>query len=209
MLLLSNNKPLRVLGKSAVSTEIVEWISRENIVSVTAIYFENAVVDPDFAQYQYLVGVARDMPLRLKIINWLTDNNLNTPAYVHPFSDVDDLAAVSPGTVITQGAVVGRHTVMGPHCYISPMCLVSHKVQLGTSVMLRPYASILGGTKIANYADIEAQAMISDNLVISAEWVRILPTSFVSKNIDITGTYGGTPARRISQKSSFISHANN
>lgn len=199
MLLLSNNKPIKVIGKAHVAIDIVNWVNHENLIPITNVTFEDATSAADFDQYQYIVGIAGDINLRVAAINWIKDNNLHSPAYIHPMAHVEQPEMISTGTVISPGSVIFGRATIDNYCYVSPMCLISHGDTIGESVILRPYSSVLGGSHVSKYTVIETAAIISDGVAISAPCVRILPKAFVSKDITITGTYGGTPARRISQ----------
>jgi acetyltransferase-like isoleucine patch superfamily enzyme len=66
-----------------------------------------------------------------------------------------------------------------------------------------PGSMVLGTSVVAANTLIQTGATVKDNVKITAESVNILPRALVTRDIDVAGTYGGTPARRISSITSL------
>ena len=92
---------------------------------------------------------------------------------------------------------------------IAPNCHVGHYAELNDRVLMLPGSMVLGTSFVASNTLIQTGATVIDNVKILAESVNILPRTLVTRDIDIAGTYGGTPARRISTITSLTcSHFN-
>ena len=83
MLINSNNLPIKVIGAGLVADDLIEFLQKENVVIFKST-LEEAQSSSDPTQFQYLVGILGDVPLRQKAINWIKQNKLHSPCYVHP-----------------------------------------------------------------------------------------------------------------------------
>lgn len=199
MLINSNNKPLRIVGVGTMANDLQDFLAAENC-AVTIHRLEDVKNDPDADQYQYLVTTIKSLPFRAAILNWLDTNNLHSPVYIHDRAYVVDADCFGPGTIIFPMASALRCTV-GKHTFISPNTHLGHCVELADRCLLLPGSIVCGSAKLARNTLMQTGSTVKDNVTITADSVNILPRALVTKNIDVVGTYGGTPARRISSVS--------
>ena len=201
MLINSNNLPVRIVGIGTMSIDLKDFLSDEGITA-EIIKFEDAVLDPNAASYQYLVVTIKSLELRKKILDWLDSNNFHCPVYIHDRAFVQYPDLLGPGTIIYPMASVLKSTV-GRHIMIAPNCHVGHYAEIKDRVLMLPGSMVLGTSIIASNTLIQTGATVKDNVKITADAVNILPRALVTRDIDTAGTYGGTPARRISSVTSL------
>lgn len=196
MLINSNNLPVRIVGIGTMSIDLKEFLADEGI-SAEIIKFEDALNDLHPEQYQYLVVTIKSMAMRKGILDWIDSNNLHSPVYIHDRAFVQNPDKIGAGTIIYPMASVLKSTV-GKHIMIAPNCHVGHYAEISNRVLMLPGSMVLGSSFISTDTLIQTGATVKDNIKITATNVNILPKSLVTKDINTAGTYGGTPARRIS-----------
>jgi UDP-3-O-[3-hydroxymyristoyl] glucosamine N-acyltransferase len=138
------------------------------------------------------------MQLRKMVIQWLDNNQLLSPAYVHSNVMLDHRATIHPGTV-AYGTAYLQNAVIGKHCFFSAFTLVSHEAVLGNNVVLYPYSTCLGSCIVGDNTLLQTRSTVSNKIVISCNDVNLLPMTFVNKDITVSGTYGGTSAKLINK----------
>jgi UDP-3-O-[3-hydroxymyristoyl] glucosamine N-acyltransferase len=201
MLINYNSLPVRIVGVGTMSVDLKEFLINEKI-NAEIIKFEDAVLDTDADAYQYLVVTIKSLELRKKILDWVDENNFHCPVYVHDRAFVQCADQLGPGTIVYPMASVLKSTV-GRHVMIAPNCHVGHYAELDDRVLMLPGSMVLGTSIVAASTLIQTGATVKDNVKITAKSVNILPRALVTRDIDVAGTYGGTPARRISSITSL------
>lgn len=192
---------MRIVGIGTMSVDLKDFLL-DNGISAEIIKFEDAVLDTNAANFQYLVVTIKSLELRKKILDWIDSNNFHCPVYIHDRAFVQCPDQIGPGTIIYPMASVLKSTI-GRHIMIAPNCHVGHYAEIKDRVLMLPGSMVLGTSIIASNTLIQTGATVKDNIKITAEATNILPRALVTRNIEIAGTYGGTPARRISTVTSL------
>jgi len=195
MLINSNNLPVRIIGLGAVSTDLLDFLKQENL-PVSSIRFEEVQQDNNSHMYQYLVGILGVLSFRKQVLDWLDNSGLHSPVYIHSRSYVVDENCLGPGSIVFPMASVFKGR-LGKHTFIAPNCHSGHNIVLDDRCVLLPGSIICGSVNLAANTLLQTNSTIKDNVTISVPGVNILPNALVTKNINIVGTYGGAPARRI------------
>lgn len=199
MLINSNNLPIRIIGNTSVSHDLVNFLTAEDQVC-EIINFETAKQDAGSIEYQYLVGIIKDLKLRSQVIQWLEEQLLHCPVFVHDQSYVQNKSKLGKGTLVyPMASVLESH--IGNYCMIAPNCHVGHRAIIGNQCYLLPGSMTLGTTYLENNTVLQTRATVIDQVQITATGVNVLPGAIVTKHIDVTGSYGGNPARRINNLS--------
>lgn len=133
--------------------------------------------------------------LRSKIMNAHPDRSF--PRLIHPGAVVADSAQLGEGTVVMAGAVINPDAVIGRGCIINTASSVDHDCHLGDFVHVAVGAHLCGTVEVQDYTWIGAGTTVSNNLYIT-EKCMIGAGSLVIKNITSSGTYYGSPARKMS-----------
>jgi UDP-3-O-[3-hydroxymyristoyl] glucosamine N-acyltransferase len=201
MLIQSNNKPIKIIGAGLVADDLIEFLTNEGHAAIKTT-LEEAQASHDCNEYQYLVGILGDIRLRDQAIKWIEKYQLHTPIYVHPSTVLYKDAVIGPGTVIYSLCVIQQCNI-GSHCIISSFSMVSHGATIGDQVVMYPYACALGSSKIASGCLLQSRSTVNTHVEISAQHVNLLPLAFVTKNITVPGTYGGSSARMINSSTAL------
>jgi len=194
MLMHSNSKPIRIVGRGFVARDI-EFFLRQSNLSAQAIDYEILKEDRDADRYQYLIGIADNLLLRQEIIKWLDDKKLDLCSWIHDKSEIM-INQVGKGVVCYPFSLMIGDTE--DHVLIGPYSLISHNAVAKFGSVLLPYSRLLGSSILGKFCQLQTGSCVLDHREINAEMVVVLPGSTVSKNITESGIYGGTPARRIS-----------
>jgi UDP-3-O-[3-hydroxymyristoyl] glucosamine N-acyltransferase len=199
----SNNKPVCILGKGTVAKSLATMIKQDGYDCCIR-DVESAIISDNFYNYQYLIGVSKASNIRKKAISWLKENMLHSPVFIHNMAFVADPESIDDGTIIFPHANILSSEV-GAHCVLAPFTHVGHNAKILESCLFLPYASTLGSSFIASFAVLQTRSTVLDLVQINSEYVNILPASVVTKNIDKSGTYGGSPARYVSSATTITS----
>lgn len=203
MLINSNGFPVRIIGITSVTHDLVDFLNDEK-QSCESIRFEDAVKDEDAGQYQYLVGVLRNLELKNSIVDWINLHGYHCPTFVHDQSFVQHKNKLGKGTLVFPMASV-LDSVVGDFCVITPNCHIGHWAEIGDRCLLFPGSMVLGSSYLDSGTVLQAAAIVSNQVKITQKNVNILPKSMVTKDINCVGTYGGTPARKITSLSTLES----
>lgn len=195
MLINSNNKAIKILGTTAVSESICQFLKAEQF-AVSVESFEQAQAAADHDQFQYLVGVVKDLDLRKRMIQWLQHRDLHSPIYVHDASLVSTPDRIGTGSVIWPMASV-LSADLGNFNVVACNAHVGHRAWLGDNCILLPGAMVLGTTYIEGDAVLQTGSTLLDGKRIMARDVTLLPRTLITKDIKEPGIYGGSPGRRL------------
>jgi len=200
-MLVANQKPICLIGYE-ISTLVLEakhFFSQEFHGEIIVINPDEFFHIIDHAQYQYGVAFNLDLKLRLKVIDYINANQLDCITYVH---DTVVCYTKDLTTVIGKGTVIGPfnsilpHSKIGRHCMIESYCLISHYVELGDNVHLHSGTMIAGKTKVGNNATFNFKSAVLNGLEL-CDNIEVGACSTITKDIEKSGVYVGTPARRI------------
>lgn len=116
---------------------------------------------------------------------------------VHPSAVVSPLETdIGEGSVVMAGAVVNPGVRIGRHCIINSSAVVEHDNRIADLVHISVGAKLAGGVTIGRQTWVGIGAVVSNGLEICADCM-IGAGCVVVKDIQVSGTYVGIPARRI------------
>ena len=195
-MLIKNDKQLLLVGYPESSlTQEIEYLMKEEYKDFAVVTKEEFRTIKDKDRYQYLVGFGLDLKERKDFIDELGTldlaNYMHTSAYIAKDSVIEPGAMVGPYSTVMQHAHLGRHSILETYCLLSHYSVIGENSMLHSGSMIAG-KSILGNNVMMNFrSTVLNKVSVCDNVVICA-------TSAVTKNIDISGTYAGSPARKIS-----------
>ena len=139
--------------------------------------------------------------VRLKIADMIADktNNTKFPVIVHPdarFDERNGKVSIGKGSIICAGAVITTDIVIGEFVHININCTIGHDSILEDFTTLSPCVSISGNALISRNSYLGTGAIVLPSVNICSDTV-IGAGAVVSKNVDISGTYVGMPARKV------------
>jgi len=117
-----------------------------------------------------------------------------------PATVVDPTAVVRPSATIKPGCVVGAHAfvscgaVVGENVVINAGAVVSHDVEIGPHSIVQPLATVLGGARVGEAAEIGAAASVMIGRRV-ADHATIAMGAVAFANVRPDVTVVGNPAR--------------
>jgi sugar O-acyltransferase (sialic acid O-acetyltransferase NeuD family) len=133
---------------------------------------------------------------RLRIQEEIKRLEFTFPVITSPRASVNEDVVLGEGTVVFDGAVINSGARIGKGCIINSNGTVEHDCRLGNNVHIAPGATVSGGVAIGDNCMIGVGACILHSVSISSG-ALIGAGSTVVKNIEVPGTYAGTPAKMI------------
>ena len=139
--------------------------------------------------------------IRLKIAEKIAANTNDTkfPVIVHPDARFDERSgkvSIGKGCIICAGSVITTDIVIGKFVHININCTIGHDSILEDYTTLSPSVSISGNVFISRNSYLGTGAIVLPSVKICHDAV-IGAGAVVSKNVDISGTYVGMPARKV------------
>lgn len=194
---------IKLIGflQSTLTNDIAGCISPTNQVEI--------ITPDDFFAKRYntndkfIVTVVRDLDLRNQIIQELNQLALQRAKFIHPTAIIDSTAIIKDGTFIGPFGSVFCRAVIGYDCIIGPYSMISHQVSVGNSCILNPGTIIAGTVTIGDNCTFGVRSTVLDQLTICKD-TYIGGGSLINKNINESGCYVGSPARRIARETDFL-----
>lgn len=137
--------------------------------------------------------------IRKKIIERISSNpNIEFPNIVDPSVQMSKYVKFGKGNIICAGTILTVNIDIKDFSILNLDCTVGHDVVLNSFVTVYPSVNISGCVMIGKHTEIGTGTQIIQGKTIS-ENVIIGAGAVVVKNIDISGTYVGMPAKRIGE----------
>jgi sugar O-acyltransferase (sialic acid O-acetyltransferase NeuD family) len=134
--------------------------------------------------------------VRLRIQEEVKRWGLGFPIITSPSASVNEDVVLGEGTVVFDGAVINSGARIGKACIINSNSTVEHDCIIEDDVHIGPGAAVSGGVEIGHHCMIGVGASICHGISIASRSL-IGAGATVSRNIQESGTYVGTPARKI------------
>lgn len=126
----------------------------------------------------------------------ITALGFDCPVIVSPAAIVNEEVKLGAGTAVFDGAVVNSGTVTGSLCILNTNSTVEHDCRLGANVHIAPGATVSGSASIGDDCMIGAGSTVIHEVTVCCGCV-IGAGSTVVADIDSSGVYVGSPARRV------------
>lgn len=201
-LLYSSNKHIAIIGNGGFAKEIAcnlkkysynfyvsrNFITKENINTVSAIE------DIDFDKSKILLCIG-DPVIRRKIVDSLP-KNVSYMTYIDKYARIlnKETVNIGAGSIITSGCLLTTNINIGKFTIINLNTTIGHDTTIGKFVTISPGVNISGNVNIGNNNFYGSNVSIRDNVTICDD-VKVGMGSTVLKNIQIPGTYFGSPLK--------------
>lgn len=206
-MLIANNKTICLIGydQSTVVQESRYFISQEFTNLIITMNPEDFLSLENKDQYQYIVAFTLDVKMRQLVIDTIEVLDLDCPIYVHDSVicyTKDLVSIIGKGTFIAPYSTICLEAKIGKYCIIETYCLISHYVTLLDNVILHSGTMIAGRTSIGKNTVFNFKSAALNALSICQD-VEVGACSTITKNIEISGYYVGSPARKIGAHPSY------
>jgi carbonic anhydrase/acetyltransferase-like protein (isoleucine patch superfamily) len=194
-MIIGNNKLIRIIGypQSSMTQEFVNEITKTHTAEV--VVPQDFVPDPE---YQYIVAVTFDLAERKQIIDAVDQHNLDLVTVVHDTCLVgtNPPAKIGAGNFVFPFTTVALGSQTGRHCIIGPYNLIGHYSQLGDNCITRPGVTISDKSTVGDNCVFNIKSTVTNKVTITDN-VAIMGLSNVVKDIEQSGRYAGSSARRV------------
>jgi|GEM_PF-90596 len=146
------------------------------------------------------LGQIGDLQKRALKFEKLKNMNAQFATVISPRAYVSSHARVGMGTIVMHQAVVNINAVIGENCIINTKAVVEHDVLVGDHCHISTGSVVNGLCRIGNNTFIGSNAVIKEGLSI-CDNVVVGAGSVVIRPIIESGTYVGSPARKLPSRS--------
>jgi len=151
---------------------------------------------PVCSDFLITVGQIKSSELREIIFHKVIEAGGNLPVIISPFAFVSPNARIEEGSVIMHHVLLNSGAIVGKGCILNSKSLIEHEAEIGNFCHISTAAVINGQAKVGDSCFIGSNTVVSNNTHITANTV-IASGSQVLRNIDLAGTYIGSPLRKI------------
>jgi len=195
-----SDKPIVLVGAGGHARSVENVMRTKPVRLVAAGEDESYIADYQGENVVITVGCvgegAPETSIRRKVIDRYTKGGVTFGSIVADNASIAGDVVLGEGSVVLQRAVVNAGAKIGRHAVINTGVIIEHDVVLGENVNIAPGAIVLGGASIGDNSFIGAGAIVRQGAQVAAN-VIVGMGAMVTKDIVESGTYVGSPARRI------------
>lgn len=159
---------------------------------------ESELVELQRSDHKAFVAIGCNR-LRRRITGLLRELGFDFASVVSRAAWVSPTATIGPGAIIMPGAVVGASAVIGEGCIINSGATVDHDCKLSSFVHVGPGCHLAGNVIVGSGSFLGVGCNVVPEVRICAEAI-VGAGAVVIKNLEISDTYVGIPARRLHQR---------
>lgn len=141
------------------------------------------------------IGQLGDSLIRQKKVHELKNMGYEFPKIISPQAILNEDVFIADGTVVMDNVTINTGVTIGGYCIINTGSIIEHDCVLGEHVHLAPGTIISGGVKIGKNVFVGAGSTIIHSIYVNDNCI-IGAGALVTKDIKISGTYIGVPARK-------------
>lgn len=192
---------IAIIGAGGFAREVKAQIE-DTYESISINFFVNAeylvedslpIEELDTRKYEVIVAIA-DPHVRKRIVESLPEST-RYYTFIHK-SAVVLSKNVGIGSIICANATITTNVSIGRHVHINPSVTVGHDTVVGDYFTATPGVNIAGNCRIGNNVYFGTNSCIRQKTTVASD-VVIGMGSVVLKDIDKSGTYVGSPCRRL------------
>lgn len=140
------------------------------------------------------LGQIQSSEKRISIYNKIKLAGGNFPIIISPTAYVSEYSFIGEGTIVMHHALVNAGVNIGVNCIINTKSLLEHDVKIGDHCHISTAANINGDVKVGSNCTIGSNATIIQSLEL-CDNVIVGAGSVVIRDINVSGTYVGTPVK--------------
>lgn len=143
-------------------------------------------------EFEFIVGIG-NCKVRKEIMNKFDVDYVNI---IHPSAVISDAVRFGKGSLVMAGAVINNDVIIGDGVMVTTCSSVDHNCTVGDYVLIGVGAHLCGTVYVDECTWIGAGATVNNNTSICADCM-IGSGAVIVKDIIVSGTYVGIPAKRI------------
>jgi len=123
-------------------------------------------------------------------------DNENIVTIIAKTASISFFSSVGKGCFIGHGAHIGPESIIGDGTLINTNAVIEHEVTIGTFCHIAPNSTVCGRCSLGDNVFLGVGAIIKENISVCHD-VKIGAGAVVIKDIMVSGTYIGCPARQV------------
>lgn len=189
-----------LIGYGGHAREVISQMGEELICFVDDTFIkDNNKILPlsqlDINEFEVLVAIG-DSEVRKKIVDKLPKETKYF-TFVHPSAQLfDKNITIGEGSFIGANCILTTNILIGNHCILNRGNHIGHDTLIGNFFSAMPNSVVSGNCNIGNCVYMGTNSTVKEKIKISNN-VIIGLNSGVIKNINESGTYIGTPTKKI------------
>jgi sugar O-acyltransferase (sialic acid O-acetyltransferase NeuD family) len=190
-----------LIGAGGFAREIMAHMKQHLPCFVDDLYYkdntENILPLSSFNPNEYEVLVAVGSPIdRLNIVSRLPENTKYF-SFIHSSAQILDTSIeIGEGSIVCANSILTTNIKIGKHCHLNLSTTIGHDCIIGDYFTTAPGAHISGNCSIKNCVYVGTNGSIKQGISI-CDNVTVGLNAGVVKNILVSGTYVGTPAKLV------------
>jgi sugar O-acyltransferase (sialic acid O-acetyltransferase NeuD family) len=153
------------------------------------------ISDLDIKKFKVLVTVA-EPEIREQIVKRLPSET-QFYTYIHSSAKIlDENIKIGHGSIICAGSILTTNITIGRHAHINLNTTIGHDCMIGDFFTTTPNVNISGNCILMDKIYLGTNSTIREKIKICSN-VKIGMNSGVIKNVEESGTYIGTPLKKI------------
>ncbi len=143
-----------------------------------------------------IVSAIGEPKLKEKLLNLISNDNINYPILIHPNVVIGnkEFVNIGEGSIITAGVVITVNINVGKHVILNLCCTVGHDTNIGDYSSFMPSVNISGEVEIHKAVYVGTGAKIINQLEIG-EYTIVGAGAVVAKTLPSKCTAVGIPAK--------------
>lgn len=133
---------------------------------------------------------------REELYNKLKSIGFNLPVIASNSANISKHTEINEGTLIGKNVVINPGVKIGKNCIINTGAIIEHDCVIEDNVHIAPGAILSGGVTVGDNCLIGTGARVIQSININKNTL-IAAGSTVTKHINESGIYAGSPAKRI------------
>ncbi len=145
-----------------------------------------------------IVSAIGEPSLKEKLLNLVSNKNINYPILIHPNVQIGNnkYVKIGEGSIITAGVIITVNINIGKHVILNLSCTVGHDTNIGDYSSFMPSVNISGEVEIHKAVYVGTGAKIINQLEIG-EYTIVGAGAVVAKTLPAKCTAVGIPAKAI------------
>ena len=200
-------KRIAIIGKGGFAKELTTYINDCDIPFKKPLEYFTTVENDDsgakpvqelidnISNYLVYIGIGNGQ-VRKHIVEDILPINTNYGTMVHPTAYLGSNIQVGEGSVICPNCVITTDIKIGKHVHLNIQTSVGHDSILKDYVTTAPKVSISGNNHVGECTYFGTSCSTKEKITIKKDVILGL-NSAVLKNINESGTYVGTPCKKI------------
>jgi len=197
------NDKLVILGGGGHAASVMSAIlDKQRIVGVLDNPKDDSKIDELLRNgLQYFHVAIGDNTIRQKKTEECIRKGLSPITIIDKTAAIDSEAVIGQGCFIGKNAVVNARVVIGQNCIINSGAIIEHDCKVMDNTHCAPGSVLCGNVSVGRSCLIGANATIIPGVKI-VDHVTVGAGSVVTDDLEMAGTYVGSPAKLLAKKES-------